>query len=104
MPTIEVPLSPTDAGEEGVDQPFTDEELTELALAADPAVPLADDAIPFAPNADRHISFLPQWYMPPVMLRTPKRWHRWAIVAVVVAFVTIDLFGLCSTYGPLSAA
>jgi hypothetical protein len=83
---------------------ISDEELTALALAADPAAPLPADAVPFVPCSAAMPASLPVWYMPPVMRRGPKRWHRWAIAAVIVAFLTIDLFGLCSTYGPLSAA
>jgi hypothetical protein len=83
---------------------ISDEELTALALAADPREPIPDDSVPLALYSAGMPAFLPTWYMPPVMRRGPKRWHRWAIAAVIVAFVTIDLFGLCSTYGPLSAA
>ncbi len=83
---------------------ISDDELTALALGADPAEPLPDDSVPFVPYSAGMPAFLPVWYMPPVMRRGAKRWHRWAIAAVIVAFITIDVFGLCSTYGPLSAA
>lgn len=91
-------MAPADLG----DEDLSDAELTELALAADPSAPLSADAV--ALDLHHRPGLLPSWYMPPVMLRSSKRWHRWMIAAIIVAFVTIDLFGLCSTYGPLSAA
>ncbi|MGH3600728.1 MAG: hypothetical protein ACRDQH_10690 [Pseudonocardiaceae bacterium] len=86
------------------DDTISEAELTELAMSADPTVPLAADAVPLDLHGDESAGFVPSWYMPPVMLRTSKRWHRWAIAAIIVAFITIDMFGLCSTYGPLRAA
>jgi hypothetical protein len=83
---------------------ISDEELTALALAAEPSDSVPEDSVPLTLYSAGMPAFLPTWYMPPVMRRGPKRWHRWAIAAVIVAFITIDLFGLCSTYGPLSAA
>lgn len=83
---------------------ISDEELTALALEADPTAPVPADAVPLELYTPGMPAFLPSWYMPPVMRYGSRRWHRWAIAAVIVAFITIDLFGLCSTYGPLSAA
>jgi hypothetical protein len=86
------------------DEELTDEELTALALAADPDAPLPDDAVPFGGPAGKGIGLLPSWYMSPVVRSGRKRRYRIAVGAVVVAFVTIDLFGLCATYGPLVLA
>jgi hypothetical protein len=86
------------------DQELSDEELTALALAADPDAPLPDDAVPFEGPSGRGIGLLPSWYMSPVVRSGHKRRYRIAVGAVVVAFVTIDLFGLCATYGPLVLA
>jgi hypothetical protein len=86
------------------DEELSDAELTRLALAADPSEPLHADAVPIDLYPEGAATFLPLWYMPPVMRHGSKPWHRWAIGAVIVAFITIDVFGLCSTYGPLTAA
>ena len=83
---------------------LSDDELTALALAADPDQPLDADAVPMDVGGSGGISFLPGWYMPPVLRSGNKRWHRWAVIAVILAFLAIDAFGLCSTYGPLTLA
>ncbi len=82
---------------------FTDEELTEMALAADPDAPLADDAVPMGVYLSQ-FGPLPSWYMPPAMTRHGGKWRTPVILAVVSAFLIIDAFGLCSTYGPLAWA
>jgi hypothetical protein len=81
---------------------FTDEELTALALAADPLEPLADDATPLAVPWTMGGGALPLWYMPPVMGTAHRRWTVPAVIAVVSAFILIDVMGLCNTYGLLS--
>ena len=83
---------------------ITDEELTELALAADPAAPLADDAVPIGIHLSRFAAPLPLWYMPPVVrVRSGGRhWKLPIILTVVFAFVLIEALGLCNTYGILS--
>lgn len=82
------------------DRVLSDDELTDLALAADPEAPLAADAVPLDLYPEAVHGLLPSWYMPPVVARrAKKRWHRVAIGSVVVAFLGIDLLGLCSTYG-----
>ena len=79
---------------------ITDDELTAMALAADPSLPLDEDALPIGVYFAQLPSPLPQWYMPPAMARQHRWW--WPIVlGVVAAFLIIDAFGLCSTYGPL---
>jgi hypothetical protein len=77
--------------------PFTDEELTALALAADPSAPISDDAVEFAPAAGT--STLPGWYMPAVAIRRTARWQRPVVYLVVSAFLIIEAFGLCTTFG-----
>ena len=84
--------------DEADDVPVSDDELTALALAADPSLPLDPDAVPldvFLSGA----SPLPSWYMAPVMARHAGRWRRTVILGVVGAFALIEAFGLCSTYG-----
>ena len=83
---------------------FTDEELTELALAVAPE-PEVDASSPSLweltePHAE---GLLPAWYMPSAHAGTRRLvgWRRNAVFAVVTAFVAIDAVGLCSTYGPI---
>jgi hypothetical protein len=79
------------------DAPLSDEELTALALAADPSAPIAPEAVAYAPLSG--VSALPGWYMPAAVIRSSARWHRPLIYAVIAAFLIVDAFGLCSTYG-----
>jgi hypothetical protein len=86
---------------EGVAVPETisDEELTALALAADPNQPLPPDAVPLADYLADAFDPLPQWYMAPVMARHSGRRRQAIILAVIGAFLLIEAFGLGSTYG-----
>ena len=84
---------------------ITDEELTELALAADLDAPLPADAVPIGVHLSQFAAPLPLWYMPPVArLSGGRRWKTPFVLAVVGAFVLIDAMGLCNTYGILSLA
>ena len=47
------------------DEVPTDEELTALALAADPDAPIAEGAVPIGIHLAQLGSALPLWYMPP---------------------------------------
>jgi hypothetical protein len=91
-------------------EPASDEELTALALAADPDAPLAADAVSFwslgADDVDDDAPLLPGWYMPAPMpgARRLTGWRRRVAISVVVSFVLIDAAGLCSTYGSLVIA
>ena len=82
---------------------FTDEELTELALAADPDAPLDPDAVPLAWYPEPDVSALPLAYMPPAMGRVGG-WRVPIAIVIVLAFLAIDAVGLCITYGTLVAA
>ncbi|MGO8863185.1 MAG: hypothetical protein ACLQRH_20850 [Acidimicrobiales bacterium] len=81
---------------------FTDEELTELALAADLDLPLAEDAVPLAAYFAQLPITLPDWYMTPVMVRGCRRWRLPIVLTVVVAFLIIEGLGLCNTFGQLT--
>jgi len=78
---------------------ISDEELTALALAADPDQPLDADAVPVAVYLATTPGPLPEWYMAPVMTRHSGRRRQAVILAIVGAFLLIEAFGLCSTYG-----
>ena len=86
------------------DSDITDDELTELALAADRDAPLAEDAVPIDVHLARFGAALPLWYMPPVARSGGGRWRAPVVLAVVSAFALIDAMGLCNTYGILSLA
>jgi hypothetical protein len=85
-----------------VGEVITDEELTALALAADPDVVVDGDAVPIDLfELEGRIHPLPGWYMPvPVgALRPLVGWRRTVAYVVVASFVLINAYGLCSTYG-----
>ena len=86
------------------DQVFTDDELSELALAADADAGVAADAVPlseFLGAAGESGELLPGWYMPaPAGAgRLLQGWRRRVVLLIVAAFVLINAYGLCSTYG-----
>lgn len=84
--------------------PLSEQELEELALAADPSTVLSEDATPWYPNANPVRGLLPDWYMPRPLAATRGRATKVVIVTVVAAFLIIDAFGLCITSGFLSLA
>lgn len=83
---------------------ISDAELTVLALAADPELPIPEDAVPIGVYLSESAAPLPLWYMPPVVRSGHRGWKTPVILAVVLAFVLIDAMGLCNTYGILSLA
>jgi hypothetical protein len=83
---------------------FTEAELTELALAADPDAPMDDDAVPVSVYLNQAPGLLPLWYMPSPMARPGKNWRIPVVLVIVAAFVIIEAFGLCSTFGQLVPA
>ena len=85
-------------------QPFTDEELTTLALAARPITSLDDDAVAWNGGIDRTPSLLPNWYMPSPSYYVRGRGTRFVVITLIVGFLVIDAFGLCITSGFLSFA
>jgi hypothetical protein len=84
--------------------PFSDDELSALALAADPITTLADDAMPWGGGDARTPSLLPNWYMPSPSYHLRGRWTRVIVITLIVGFLVIDAFGLCITSGFLSFA
>ena len=83
---------------------FSDAELSELAMAADPDAGVADDAVPlreFLGGAGAGGELLPDWYMPaPAGAgRLLQGWRRRVVLLIVASFVLLNAYGLCSTYG-----
>jgi hypothetical protein len=84
------------------------DELTRLALGADPDAPLTADAVPLAVHLGRLVDatsvLLPAWYMPAPggAVRQGRRWRRVAAIVAIAAFTGINATGLCSTYGWVS--
>ena len=80
------------------DEMISDDELTALALAADPNAPIDHDAVPFVSTDDLGPSLLPEWYMPAPSLRrsTPR---TVVLASVAVALFVINVGGVCVTYG-----
>ena len=83
---------------------FTDEELTALALSADPDQPLDANAVPFTSPDNAFGALLPSWYMPMPVTRVHKRWHVPVVLTIVSAMTLISGLGLCITYGHLVIA
>lgn len=77
---------------------FTDEELAELAMAADPDAPIDDDAVPFG-RASVEGTALPEWYMPAPGSIRRTRPRMLAVVAIIVSFLIVDGAGFCVTNG-----
>lgn len=98
-----------ETGGEAGPAPFTDEELCALALATEAGRPPADDAVPLGDYLDARATdgapgLLPAWYMPTPMARVSPRWRTPVVLAIVSAFVLIEAFGLCSTFGQVVPA
>jgi hypothetical protein len=88
-----------------LDSPLTEEELTTLAMEADPDAPLSDDAIPLSLHLAQFAgAALPDWYMAPASSASGRRWRTPVVVAIVFAFVLIEALGLCNTFGQLTIA
>lgn len=80
----------------------SDDELTALALAADADMAVDDDALSlWELTSDDGADLLPSWYMPSPRAgaRLLRGWRRRVAILVIVAFLLIEAYGLCSTYG-----
>ena len=86
------------------DGTITDDELTSLALGADPH-PLIDLSVaPWRAASDSAGALLPDWYMPAPAGRRRGTGAKVGIVVIIVSFVLINALGLCVTYGFVSLA
>jgi hypothetical protein len=86
------------------DNLLSDDELTEMALLADPGAPLDLDAQPWHFSSGFSSNLLPEWYMPIPMARGRGRGAQIAAVSVVVGMIVVCAFGLCITSGFLQLA
>ena len=84
--------------DEGPDVEIDVEELTMLALAADPDVEPDPDAEPFG-GAPSGASLLPEWYMPAPASINRSRPRVVMVGVIVAALVVVNGAGLCVTYG-----
>lgn len=78
---------------------ISDEELTALALAADPDLAIADDAVPFRTLHADGAPLLPEWYMPASEGRARSDWRSRVAIGIAAGLVLINAFGICVTYG-----
>lgn len=77
---------------------ISDEELTALALAADPDTEVPHDAVPFGDNDPTAFALLPSWYMPAPGIRR-SRGRAAVMLGFAVSLVVINVGGFCVTYG-----
>jgi len=94
-------LTVMDLSELALLDPLTDEELTELALAADPDQTIDDDAVPLAQYQGEYGDLLPAWYMPAPAAHGPRRRNSMVASVVIFSLLFINALGLCITYGRL---
>lgn len=88
-----------------IDGPLSDEELTRLAMAADPDAPLSKEAIPLSLHLAQFAgAALPEWYMAPAMASNGRRWRTPIVISIIAAFLLIEALGLCNTFGQLTLA
>jgi hypothetical protein len=88
----------------GTSELISDEDLTSLALSADPHPVIDVNAVPWRPLSDALTGLLPDWYMPAPSGRRRGTGTKVAIGVIVASFVLINALGLCVTYGFLTLA
>jgi hypothetical protein len=77
---------------------ITDDEVTALALAADPDQPVDRDAVPISLGVDAE-GLLPEWYMPTPTSTGGGSARHWLLGGLVLILVVINGAGLCVTNG-----
>jgi hypothetical protein len=83
---------------------LTVDELTALALAADPDQVADADAEPWLGGHPGGGGLLPDWYMPGPVRHRREPWQVAVVVVIIAAFLLINALGLCITYGHLVPA
>lgn len=84
---------------------ISDEELTALALAADPDSAVDLDAVPWASDDQTFPELLPAWYMPvPAVGAGSSRRHKVVVSLIIGSLLVVNALGLCVTSGFLEIA
>lgn len=83
---------------------ISDDELSDLALAADPTAPIDPDCVPWTFAGGVGANLLPDWYMPRPIASGRGRGTRIVVVSVVAGMMVVCAFGLCVTSGFLQWA
>lgn len=94
-----VEVMPDDVDTDISDLDLSDDELAELAMAADPDVHMEDDAVPLRSLGADDSTLLPDWYMPVVQRRAHSDWRAAVAASIAVGLVLINAFAICVTYG-----
>jgi hypothetical protein len=81
---------------------LSDEELTALALSADPHPLLDPRAVPWSPH--EVAGSLPGWYMPAATRSRGSTATKVVVGVIIASFVLINALGLCVTYGWVTVA
>ncbi len=96
--------SPSEFFLDGRDVAFSDDELTEMAMGADPRAPIDPDAVPWRFGWGFETTLLPDWYMPRPIAVGRGRATRTVVASVVAGMIIVCAFGLCVTSGFLQWA
>lgn len=84
---------------------MTEDELSAVALAADPDPVVPEDAVCLWDLTGHGAQPLPAWYMPAPMGGPLTGWRRRIarvnVLMLIVAFVVINAYGFCNTYDQL---
>jgi hypothetical protein len=83
---------------------FTDDELSELALATPYSAVIDPNAVPWSARGDNFRSGLPEWYMAPAIGFVNTRRRRVVVASIIASFLVINGLGFCVTSGFLSLA
>lgn len=88
------------------DRELSDDELTVLALAADPCEQVGDDAVAVDLSGGRGAgaALLPDWYMPVPQVHGANRPRVMVFSVVVLSLLVLNGLGLCVTYGKIVIA
>ena len=89
--------------EEDFREVITDDELTALALSADPHPVLDVHAVPWGVG-EPGVGPLPEWYMPVATGSRRGTATKVAVGIIIASFVLINALGLCVTYGWVTVA
>jgi hypothetical protein len=95
---------PGDFSGEFGDATITDEELTRLAIAADGAAPIDDNAEPWHWGTGFQRNLLPDWYMPRATATGRGKGTKVVVGTLVAGLLIIGALGVCITSGFLSLA